>query len=99
MEPSGSGHSAQHDPYHCEMDPRRDALGESLVVADEAPGLHEPAEGPLDHPAPGHDLEARAGVDALHHFHREAGLQLGHVPSEVGAAEPAIHVESLQPRG
>ena len=33
MEPAGSGETAQHDPYQCEVDPRRGALGKSLLAS------------------------------------------------------------------
>ena len=53
-----SGQSAEHDSYHGDMDPGFGAGLGAFVVADQSAVTHEPAEGALDDPSLGQDLES-----------------------------------------
>lgn len=60
--------------------------GELLVVADEASVLEDPGEGPLDHPAPRHHLEAFDVGAAADDLQGDVGLFGGPMNEATGVA-------------
>ena len=62
---SVASEAGKHQVEHGDVDARLGGGGEEGVVLAAAPLVAEPAEGPLDHPAPGQELEAAHVVGAL----------------------------------
>ncbi|MGK5500104.1 hypothetical protein, partial [Streptomyces sp. URMC 125] len=52
-----TGESSAREADHREVDHGFEAVRVGLVAESQAPVVHEPAEDPLDHPAPRNDLE------------------------------------------
>ena len=70
-----SGESADLNSYEGEVDKGLSAFDGGFIVADQAAMPHEPAEGPLNHPTAGQNLEAPGGVRTLHDFNLERWTQ------------------------
>jgi hypothetical protein len=54
---------SEEDAAHCDMGHDLGYVDAGLLFAQEAPPAGHPGEGPLDHPAPGQDLEAGRALD------------------------------------
>ena len=81
-----SGKAAEHERDYGNGDEGLDMLRSGLVVADQAALLDEPAEGPLDDPAPVEHLEAFGIVRAPYDVQVEAAAgSQGFYPGDQGA--------------
>lgn len=92
-----SGKSSQLNPYHRDIDPRLGAGFALFVIPHEAALAHEPAKGPLHHPAPGQNLEAAQAGATFDYLHREFWPQPANPLDKVRPVVAAIDPEKPQP--
>jgi hypothetical protein len=97
MKAEESRQSAELNADHGDIDPRFGAGLGSLVIADQSPLAHQPAEGAFHHPAAWQDFEARGVIGAFDDRDRQLGPQPPDPAGECFAGVATIHPQAAQP--
>ena len=79
------------------MNPADDALGQAFKIPRQTPVLHDPCEGPFDHPTPGQRVETLRTFDPVHHLDLQLGSKRTDAFLEIRPAIASIDPQLPQP--